>query len=132
MTAQTNTVTATIGKKNFETRLTAGRHSLLADEPESIGGQDTGPAATDLLRLSLASCTAITLRMYANRKEYEIDEIRVHVTSEKVANTFTVDMKIEIDGQLDDAIRSRMLQIAKACPVHKILTNPVEIKTELR
>lgn len=127
-----NTVTATIGKKDFETRLISGIHSLLADEPESVGGEDSGPAATDFLRLSLATCTAITLRMYANRKQYEIDEIRVHVSSEKVENTFILNREIEIDGMIDEQIRSRMVQIANACPVHKILTNPIEIKTELR
>lgn len=128
----TNTVTASIGKKDFETKLTSGDHSLTADEPESLGGQDIGPDAGDLLRMSLATCTAITLRMYANRKEYTINEIRVHVTSEKVEDTTIFSRTIEIDGNIAEDIRNRMLQIANACPIHKTLTNPIEIKTELQ
>ncbi len=79
-----NMVTARIGNKDYETHISTGTHTLLADEPESLGGEDAGPDAGDFLRMSLATCTAITLRMYANRKKYAIDEIRVHVSSEKL------------------------------------------------
>ena len=132
MTQPENVVTARIGSKNYETHITTGPHTLLADEPESLGGKDVGPDAGDFLRISLATCTAITLRMYANRKEYAIDEIHVHVSSEKVENTTIFNRTVEILGNIDESIRSRMLQIANACPIHKTLTNPIEIKTELK
>ncbi len=130
--ADTNMVTARIGNKDYETHISTGVHTLLADEPESLGGQDVGPDAGDFLRMSLATCTAITLRMYANRKNYSIDEIRVYVSSAIIDKTYTLTRIIEMDGEIDETIRARMVQIANACPLHKTLTNPIEIKTELR
>jgi putative redox protein len=70
--------------------------------------------------------------MYANRKNYSIDEIRVYVSSEVIDKTYTLTRIIEMDGEIDDSVRTRMVQIANACPIHKTLTNPIEIKTELR
>ena len=132
MTQFENTVTALIANKNYETKLISRAHTLVADEPESLGGMDVGPDAGDLLRMSLATCTAITLRMYANRKEYDIHEIRVHVSSETLDKTFILHREIEIDGDVDETVRTRMIQIANACPIHKTLINPIDIKTKLR
>ena len=129
---ETNRVTARIGNKDYETHIATATHTLLADEPESLGGEDVGPDAGDFLRMSLATCTAITLRMYANRKDYPIDEIRVHVSSAVIDKIYTLTRIIEMDGEIDAAVRARMIQIANACPIHKTLTNPIEIKTALR
>jgi putative redox protein len=124
-------VTATIGKDRFRTEITAGGKTVIADEPEELGGTDAGPAPGEFLMISLASCTAITLRMYADRKQWPVDKISVEVNFEKVDNKTIFSREISLEGSLDDEQRKRLLQIANACPVHKTLTNPIEIQTSL-
>ncbi|NJN42614.1 MAG: OsmC family protein [Flammeovirgaceae bacterium] len=128
---QTNSVTAIIGKDTYQTKIIAGNHSLIADEPDSLGGKDQGPDAGDFLRMSLATCTAITLRMYINRKEWSVNEIRVHVSYLKEKDKTIFTRSIDVDGDVDDEQRKRLLSIANACPIHKTLTNPIEINTTL-
>jgi putative redox protein len=125
-------VTAIIGRERYRTELITNGHHLVADEPEEVGGKDLGPGPGEFLMVSLASCTAITLRMYADRKEWPLEKIRVEVTSEKMDKTTVLIRHIYFEGALDDEQRNRLLQIANACPVHRTLTNPIEIKTELR
>lgn len=122
---------ATIGNDVYRTELTARKHRVIADEPEDVGGKDLGPRPGDFYRMSLASCTAITLRMYANRKNFEVKQIEVTVSTEEGEGKTILHTNIEISGTLDEAQRQRMLQIAKLCPVHKVLTNPIEIETTL-
>ncbi len=122
---------ATIGTEIYRTELRARKHLVLADEPEDVGGNDVGPRPGDFLRMSLASCTAITLRMYANRKKFDITEIEVTVSSKEAEGRTIFNTEIEISGTLDQQQRERMLQIARLCPVHKVLTNPIEIDTQL-
>ncbi|MBK5278235.1 MAG: OsmC family protein [Bacteroidia bacterium] len=122
---------ATITNEVYKTELKARQHTLVADEPEDVGGKDLGPRPGDFLRMSLASCKAITLRMYATRKNFEIKEIQVTVSTEEGEGKTILHTQIKIDGNLDEAQHKRMLQIAKLCPVHKMLTNPIEINTEL-
>lgn len=123
--------TATIGKEAYVTELTAGNHTQYADEPVIIGGKDRGPAPGDLLRMSLASCTAITLRMYANRKKFDVHEITVMVSSQQKDGKTVFHRNVKIAGTVDDKQHTRLLQIANACPIHKILTNTVEIETAM-
>ena len=122
---------ATIGDDLYKTELVARKHHLLADEPIEAGGKDAGPRPGDFLRMSLASCTAITLRMYANRKGFSVNKITVEVTSKEVEGGTAFDTDIQIFGDLQEAERQRMLQIAKLCPVHKALTRPIQINTML-
>ena len=122
---------ATISDEIYRTELTAGNHRLIADEPEDVGGKNLGPRPGDFLRMSLASCTAITLRMYANRKKFDVQQIEVTVASEEVEGKTIFNSTIEITGNLDEQQRQRMLQISKLCPVHKALTNPIEINSSL-
>jgi putative redox protein len=129
--AEDKTAVATIGLETYRTELRARKHVLTADEPPEAGGTDMGPRPGDFLRMSLASCTAITLRMYANRKGFHVDHIRVEVSSEELAGKTVFHSEVEIKGQLSDEQRSGMIQIAKRCPVHKALTNPIEIETSL-
>jgi putative redox protein len=124
-------VSATIGKDRFRTEITAGSKTVIADEPEELGGTDTGPGPGEFLMIALASCTAITLRMYADRKNWPVEKITVEVNFEKVDNKTIFSREILLMGQLDEEQRTRLLQIANACPVHKTLTNPVEIRTIL-
>lgn len=122
---------AVITDEVYRTELKARKHSLIADEPEDEGGKDLGPRPGDFYRMSLASCTAITLRMYANRKNFDVKKIEVSVSSEQGEGKTILHTNIKINGNLDEAQHNRMLQIAKLCPVHKVLTNPIEIITNL-
>ena len=123
--------TATIGKDHFRTEIITGAKTVIADEPEELGGTNQGPAPGEFLLVSLASCTAITVRMYADRKKWLLDKISVEVNFEKIDSKTIFTREIKLEGALDDEQRNRLLQIANACPVHKTLTNPIEINTKL-
>lgn len=125
------TTTASIGTKLYVTELSARSHSLIADEPIDVGGEDLGPRPGDFIRMALASCTAITLRMYADRKKWDVQKINVQVSNGPFDGKTSYNTQIEIIGNLDNDQRQRMMQIAKLCPVHKALTNPIEINTTL-
>jgi putative redox protein len=104
-------------------------HIQFSDEPAALLGHNTGPAPTHIVLMALGSCTAITVRMYAARKEWTIDRIAVRL---RWAPEFTaIERDIEIDGPLDGEQRARLLQIAEKCPVHKILTGGVAIRSAL-
>jgi putative redox protein len=128
---KTKWASAIIGLDQYKTNLVLDNHTLVADEPPTNGGKDLGPAPGDLMRLSLASCTAITLRMYANRKGWAISQIEVKVHSEQIGDKAVFHSQVKIEGDIDAHQRQRLLQIAKACPVHKLLTNPIEVLTQL-
>ena len=128
---ETNAAIATIGRERYATEIKINAHLIQADESEQKGGGDTGPEPTDFLRISLASCTAITLRMYADRKNLKVEQIRVLVSSKQLNDVTIIRRQVEIKGDLDDVQRAHFLQIANACPVHKILSNPIQIDTSL-
>lgn len=128
---------------NYTTQLVAEGHHLISDEPENIGGDNFGPSPYGLLTSALAACTAITLRMYANRKKWPVDEIEVHVNQQKRHDkdsencdsgegkiTF-FDRKIAIKGNLDAKQIKRLIEIANNCPVHKTLEADIKITTEV-
>jgi len=135
-----------IGKEKYITEIKAGRHSCLADEPREFGGRDAGPSPYDLLIAALGACTSMTLRMYADIKEWPLEEVRVHLKYDKIhaADCRQCEQKeggkidfiqrdIELEGDLDEKQRQRLLEIANRCPVHKTLTKGViEVHTELR
>jgi putative redox protein len=124
-------VTAIIGKDQYKTELITSGHYLIADEPAEKKGSNLGPAPHEFLLAALASCTAITLRMYADRKKWPIDQIKVDVTSVTVEEKTIFKREISFEGTLDESQRTRLFQIANSCPVHVTLTNPIEINTEL-
>ena len=124
-------VSAIIGNDQYKTEIITDTHNFLSDEPVDNGGKDLAPSPGDFLKTSLASCTAITLRMYANRKNFPIDSIEVKVGTESRDGKTIFHRKIILTGSIDDAQRKRMIQIANACPIHKILVNPIEIQTDL-
>jgi|DewCreStandDraft_4_1066084.scaffolds.fasta_scaffold57323_2 putative redox protein len=134
MENQVFTAIAEIGKAHYLTNLANTRgHELVADEPADVGGTDKGPRPGDFIRMGLAACTAITLRMYADRKNWPVERIKVKVSNAPFDGQKTVfQTEIEITGSVDDEQRDRLLQIAKLCPVHKMLTNPIETETVLR
>lgn len=128
----------------FTTQMTLGNHKIIADEPEHFGGQDLGPNPYELLSGALASCTAITIQMYARRKEWELYNVEVHVkykkdhcidcknVKDKTSKIDIFQREIYVIGNLDDKQRNRLLQIADKCPVHKTLHSEVEVITKLR
>lgn len=122
---------AVIGRETYRTELRARKHIVIGDEPQDAGGTDLGPRPGDFLRMSLASCTAITLRMYANRKGFAVEQIQVEVSTIEEPGKTYFRSDIEIKGELTDEQQSRLMQIAKHCPVHKVLTSPIEIETTL-
>ncbi len=122
---------ARIGHDHFKTEIISNGHSVIADEPTDVGGTSQGSSPSEFLLVALASCTAITLRMYADRKKWPLDKIEVEVNFEKLDSKTSFTREILMEGTIDDSQRQRLLQIANACPVHKILSNPIEINTTL-
>jgi uncharacterized OsmC-like protein/alpha-beta hydrolase superfamily lysophospholipase len=128
----------------FEQEIEAGAHRFLADEPVSSGGSDNGPNPYDLLLAALGACTAMTLRLYAERKALPLDRVTVRLRHAKihVADCETCESKegmidriereIVLEGALDGEQRSRLLEIADKCPVHRTLTSEVDIRTTAR
>jgi len=117
----------------YTTQLTIGNHTLIADEPKAVGGQEMGPTPGDYLCMSLASCKAITLRMYAQRKQWEVGEIRINVklvkSDEEVAGLNTFYCTIHFTGNLSEEQEKRLLEIAKKCPIDRLLQKPSAIET---
>ncbi|MBB6002939.1 OsmC family protein [Arcicella rosea] len=126
-------VHAQIGKELYKTTIQTTTNTLITDEPIEVGGKDLGFNPKELLAAALAACTSATLRMYADRKAWDLAEVKVAVTFERdaTANKSFFNRKIELIGNLDEEQKARLLVIANSCPVHKILTNPIEISTEL-
>ncbi len=126
-------ITVHIGRDLYRTLLSNGRHEILADESPEFGGTDLGFSPSELLLSSLGACTAITLRMYADRKGWPLEEIKISLSFDydKAAGKSIIGRNIELTGELDEEQRNRLLQIANACPIHKTLQNPIEINTQL-
>jgi len=130
------------GQDGFATDIQVRRHSLVADEPESVGGEDSGPTPYDLLVAGLGACTSMTLQMYARRKGWPLEEARVrlkhrriHRSDEEVAEQSedarldAVDREVELVGELDEEQRARLMEIADRCPVHRTLEAGVRVDT---
>jgi len=127
------TIKAAIGKGHYLTHITSPTHFIDADEPIADGGNDEGFSPSELLCSSLAACTCITVRMYADRKEFPLDgvEVTVSMGAEQEAEHTQIELQISFTGQLTDEQRDRLLVIAGKCPIHKVLSNPITIKTNL-
>ena len=124
---------AVAGDANWTTALDVGGHALRADEPADLGGADTGPAPDELVLAALAACTSITVRMVAARKQWPLEGIDVTVeytVRERDRNELV--RRITLRGPLDDAQRARLLQVAEACPVHRLLTGAVTVTSALQ
>lgn len=130
------------GKGKFQQHINVGgRHYLIADEPEAYGGLDTGPSPYDLLLAGLGACTTMTLRMYAERKGLALAQVMVRLNHEKIhaedchecetknGKVDVIEREVVMMGDLDDATRARLLEIADKCPVHKTLHSEIKIVT---
>lgn len=128
---------------NFTTSIQTKNHFMIADEPASIGGDDFGPSPYEYLNASLAACTAMTLKMYAQRKQWDLQEVFVYLThSRKHSDDLDIDLeeptyldhinkKLKFVGNLDNDQKQRLKEIASRCPVHKTIASEVIFNTEL-
>lgn len=134
-TISERSVTATLDGAPFLTRITSRGKEIIADEPLDHGGTDLGFRPHELFLSGLASCTAITLRMYADRKQWSVALIGVTVSMHREQEGSKVDTRLSILVDLPKDLpadqRERLLQIAKACPVHRTLENPIHLSAEL-
>ncbi len=122
-------------------RIEVGPHRLTGDEPVSLGGRDEGPNPYDFLLAALGSCKSITVTMYARRKGWPLDSVTVRLRHEKIhaedceaceskdVLLDRIDCEVTFSGNLTTDQRSRLLEIANRCPVHRTLTSEIEIRT---
>lgn len=130
-------------EKGLLTEILANGHYLIADEPENIGGTNLGGTPYDMLVASLGACTAITIRLYANHKKLDLQEVKVHLTREKRHATDAetldeaskmefIDLELELTGDLSEEQRDRILEIAHKCPVNRTLTQGLTVNHTLK
>jgi putative redox protein len=136
-----NVVARGVGTNVFTTEVEAGRHRLAADEPVADGGADTGPSPYELLLAALGSCTAMTLRLYAERHGWPLEDVTVvlnhdRIYAEDCADCDTtegrldrISREITIAGDLTADQRATLLRIADRCPIHRTLTSEIVIET---
>jgi putative redox protein len=121
---------ATFSGTNYSTEVRCGRHTVTTDEPTARGGQDVGPSPSDLLSIALASCTAMTLRMYAERKQWPLDGIEVEVDLHRAADKSTsMDRVLRLRGPLSAEQRARLADISERTPVTLTLKSGAQIRT---
>ncbi len=123
--------TASIGTTNYATSIVTGQHRLTADEGPELGGKDTGPGPYDLLVASLGACTVITLRMYAERKQWPVEAVHADVHFVREGDNQRIDRTLRIEGKVDDQQKKRMADIAERTPVTLTLKRGLEIRTTL-
>lgn len=113
----------------FGQSIEIGGHHLSADEPVDAGGDDAGPAPHELLLAALGSCTAMTLRAYAERKGWPLRDVRVRLTGSSADGKYAISRRLALTGELDAEQRRRLVEIAEKCPVHRTLTGEIVIET---
>ncbi len=133
-----------IERDHYRTEVRAGGHALITDEPAALGGSNAGPTPYDLLIGGLGACTAITIRMYADRKEWPVEAVEVRLTHRKVpadqvdcewtkkGKVDVIDREVTLYGELDEAQRARLLEIADRCPVHRTIDGGPCVRTTER
>jgi len=140
-------VVAETGKGKFQNSVAVGHHQLVADEPVSVGGLDSGPNPYDFLAIALGTCTAMTLRLYAEHKKLDLGRLTISVTHGKVPVEHCQDCGnaidgragkidrferlITVDGGIDAALADRLIEIANKCPVHRTLASGVAVVTRV-
>jgi uncharacterized OsmC-like protein/alpha/beta superfamily hydrolase len=141
--AEGRVVVSETREAKFTEAIAIGHHALRADEPEAYGGLDSGPGPYDLLLAALGACTAMTMRMYADLKKLPLTRATVRLKHDKVyaadceecetrdGKVDRIDREIELEGELDEAQRAKLLEIADKCPVHRTLHSEINIRTKL-
>jgi len=137
-----NQVIAKIGRGKYKTYLSNETHVLIADEPKPYGA-DKGPDPYSYLLMALGGCVAMTMRMYADRKEWDLEDIEVRLNQQHVHHmdceecesdegyVHIIEKRIKLSGNLDYAQRKRLIEIGEKCPVNKTLLNEIKINTIL-
>ena len=141
LTTKSHIVAYLGSEEKFTTQIKADQHPLIADEPVSFGGNDYGPSPYQFVASGLAACTVMTLRLYANHKKWDLEEVYCHVRHEKThledcedcenpkARIDKFTRELEFVGDLDETQRKRLLEIADKCPVHRTLEGRAHIET---
>ena len=127
-------ITSSIKKELYKIEIKSPTGNVvIADEPLAIGGKDAGFSPMELLASALAACTSATVKMYADRKDWDLQEAKIEIDLDyiKGENKTVINRKLNFIGKLDGTQKARLLAIANACPVHKILSNPIEINSQL-
>jgi len=142
-TSEDNLVVVRTGGDGFRTEVLANGHPLIADEPVSVGGTNTGPSPYELLTAALGTCTSMTLRMYADRKGWPLEAAEVRLEHSKIhcvdcaevskgrPKIDHISRELVLEGPLDEAQRQRLLEIADRCPVHRTLHSEIKVTTTL-
>jgi putative redox protein len=123
---------ARIAAARYRTDIRAGTHALVADEGAALGGMETGPAPYELLLAALGACTAMTLKMYAERKGWPLAAVEVDLAYHKADDAARIDRQLSIEGPLDADQRARLADIAERTPVTLTLKSGVTIVTQLQ
>lgn len=135
-------VEARVGKTGYRSDIAARQHRLTADEPESVGGTDAGPTPYEYLLIALATCTAMTMRSYANRKSWLLESATVfvrqghsHMQDCEDCETMAVgigriERRIEMEGDLSDEQRKRLIEIADRCPISQSLARGIQVEQQ--
>jgi putative redox protein len=135
-------VVVTTGE-GLRTEVEAGGHTVVADEPENLGGTDNGPTPYDYLLAALGGCTAMTLRMYADRKGWPLESVTVRLSQDRIhakdcgeceteeGRIDRIGREIELGGPLDEKQRRRLMEVADMCPVHRTLKREVLVENSL-
>ncbi len=127
-------ISSSIKSENYKIEIQSpSGNVVIADEPVDMGGKDLGFSPKELLASALAACTSATVKMFADRKEWDLQEVKIDIELEfiKEENKTVIHRKLEFIGNLDETQKSRLLGVANACPVHKIMSNPIEITSEV-
>ncbi|WP_415035756.1 OsmC family protein [Azonexus sp.] len=123
------------GQGRYQQAVQAGKHHYLADEPVAMGGADAGPAPFDFVLSGLGACTSMTLRMYAERKEWPLRQVIVELTHQKIdvdgSKRDCIQRQITLEGDLSSEQRERLLEIANKCPVHRALAQSFLLECHL-
>jgi uncharacterized OsmC-like protein len=134
-------VVSETGRGQFQQEIISGPHHLVADEPENVGGLGSGPGPYELLLAALGACTSMTLRLYADRKQFPLTRTQVRLRHERIYATDCAECEtkagmidriacvITLEGDLNDEQRALLMQIAEKCPVHRTLKSEVDIRT---
>ncbi|TBW28948.1 bifunctional alpha/beta hydrolase/OsmC family protein [Gramella sp. KN1008] len=137
-------VMANLGAEGYTTQMIAGKHNFVADEPESMGGNDLGPNPYELVSSGLAACTSMTIQMYARRKKWKVENVETHVSYSKKhskdcenceKDSSRIDhfeREISLKGPLEESQVDRLMEIANKCPVHRTLSSKSQISTRLK
>ncbi|WP_036166230.1 OsmC family protein [Massilia sp. 9096] len=123
-------VTTHRGQGPLQQVIEIGRHRLLTDLAPASGGEDSGPEPHDLLAAALAACTTLTVNLYARRKGWPLDEVKVGIRHGHQGQAYALHRSLEYVGALDEAQKARLTDVANHCPVHKTLSGKIDITTE--